>query len=1764
MFHMRHRWLARFFGKPGTIRTRALRPLLALTELEDRCVPADWTPLGPGGSPPPTTGNNPLQAGPFGVGTYSGRVTSIVVSPSYGNAGATLFVGTASGGVWSSTNALDPTVAVPTWVPLTDTIAFNGTTGAGVGANTVGSMAVDPNNSSRILVGTGESNYGTDGLFGAGVVILQAGQAPKLYADATTWTRAPGAAPVLGAKPTANFFWQRSISSIVFDAQKNADGSRTVYLAANSYAATDDVRPNDNIYSSTDGTSWTEVAAVPGGGTGNLVTDVTDVLSTDPKTKAPTDDLIAGTGKMGPVGTGGIWVSTNGGAGWTGATLPDAKLAGLISRVQFATDTQRNIVYAALWLTSQQTEVLVSYDGGRSWAPTPAQPPNFAPSQGYYNLAIGVSQQSGRVYVGGESYPTGTAPKFGIYESNAPTVNPAGSPPFTSAGGWRAIDMGANKIYPHTDLHAWAFDSGGNVYAGTDGGIYRFTPGQLDPEVLDAHPAAGAFPNRQILAVADLNGDQQGDIIYSGSSADGKSFDVGTMMGQGNGRYVDTTWTADLHLNAVAVDDFTGDGVPDVLGLATATNEIWLLPGKGDGTFAAPKLVANLGANAAPTDLAVGDFNGDRILDVAVAEKGANRVAIYLGQAGADGKANGTFKLGKTISRPAPFQIQTGDFNGDGNTDLLVLNGTVGAKPTGGPGDVQNIGYGVVLFGDGKGNFSADPNPFIGANLSRWVISEQSAINPPNTLTPAAVRVADFNGDGRSDVVEQVYDPASKTNNQIVVYLTRADGRGFTKKTITLPDGASMSSAAAIAVGDFNSDGHVDIAVIAQTKYTSLPGAPTGDALFVVYGDGAGNFSAPVRYDIGFVPTNNPGVKPPPPAQPNAQLFVGAVDTPSCSTDLVLADSATVAGALTNRYFTLFGNDFVKTPPTQGNWNDLNGNLATLQVNSVGVNPAAPNQYLIASQDNGFGMTTNGGASWNMVGIEDGMAVGFQPGSNQIVFALTQDGKTYRTPDVNKTTPPGWVRLDSFAKGEAAFKAPFAIDQSTAGVVAVASPKLVWVWNGTKWASKSPPLPEKNQITALSIAPQNSKWYLVGFSGGGAAVSLDGGATWANKAAPGDGMPMFPAGGPGKIVAFAVEPTATNLTAYAARTRFDNQREQILQTTDGGKTWTDITGTLPPTVGAFSLAVLTYGGQDHVFVGTSVGVYEGVAVKDGAKTTWTWNRLGSAMPNVRVTDLQVRRSTQDGAKIVDLVAATYGRGVWVMGLLKNGDRVAALGGTVWQDAVATGTQGVMDPGEPGVAGVSVELLDANKQLVANTVTGANGQYVFSGVGTGTYTVHFGLPPGDQFVAANVGTPQFASAVISGGDTAAYPVTGDPTQDAGLQYINAGLTVDPTATAGVSGTVWNITTGTPGSGGTGISGALVTLLDAQGAAVASTQADVNGNYSFANLAAALYQVLFTTPSGFAGSPGGPGSAADPTTGLTAAFSLAAGQVESGLDAGFDPLSSISGSAWQDLSGTGIRNTSDPVLGGVEVDLSDATGTQVATAHTDDNGNYAFGNLLPGNYAVRVVSSAHLTLANTGSDPTTDSAFDPNTDTLQVSLGLAADANNIDVGLLVNSKPVGVDSAYYAAPDRALTVSASTGVLASATDADGDALTAGLVTGPQNGTLALDSAGSFTYTPTTGFVGQDTFTYQPADPIGPGDLTTVTIQVGDQVFAPDASTLTGENQTARSGGGQRYGRLRAHAHHQPARQRNGDLRRFRRLVVRSRGRIYRHRFVHLHGR
>jgi len=272
---------------------------------------------------------------------------------------------------------------------------------------------------------------------------------------------------------------------------------------------------------------------------------------------------------------------------------------------------------------------------------------------------------------------------------------------------------------------------------------------------VDPTPAPAA-----VLA-ADFNGDGRTDLaVVNGANAISS---VAILLGNGNGSFqIAVNYSVPPNPHSIAVADFNGDGIADLVVDSFQSDSVCVLIGKGDGTFRAP-LTYHSGAS--PIAVTVGDFNGDGKADIAAANSNGSSVGVLLGN------GDGTFQTAVTYATgKGPASIAAADFNGDGRTDLVVTN----------PAD----GNVSVFLGKSDGTF-------------------QAAVAYPAAKLPQSVTVGDFNGDGHLDLA--VSDSGTNSAN---ILLGKGDG------TFQAPvNYAAGTQPDFIATGDFNGDGRTDLAV---------------------------------------------------------------------------------------------------------------------------------------------------------------------------------------------------------------------------------------------------------------------------------------------------------------------------------------------------------------------------------------------------------------------------------------------------------------------------------------------------------------------------------------------------------------------------------------------------------------------------------------------------------------------------------------------------------------------------------------------------------------------------------------------------------------------------------------------------------------------------------------------------------------------------------------------------------------------------------------
>jgi predicted NUDIX family NTP pyrophosphohydrolase len=253
--------------------------------------------------------------------------------------------------------------------------------------------------------------------------------------------------------------------------------------------------------------------------------------------------------------------------------------------------------------------------------------------------------------------------------------------------------------------------------------------GNGDGSFQDAHSyAVGTYP--YCMAVGDFNGDGIPDLAVANRGDNlGRNRGVSVLLGNGDGTFQDAqTFGAGSIPRSVAVGDFNGDGIPDLAVANEGSGNVSVLLGNGDGSFQAPQ---NFAAGTYPRSVAVGDFNGDGIPDLAVANEGSDDVSVLLGNGDGSFQAAQSFAAGR-----GPVSVAVGDFNGDGIPDLAVANNF-----SSGSGTVS------VLLGNGDGSF-------------------QAAASYPVGSSPWSVAVGDFNGDGFPDLAVN-----NETSNDVSILL---------------------------------------------------------------------------------------------------------------------------------------------------------------------------------------------------------------------------------------------------------------------------------------------------------------------------------------------------------------------------------------------------------------------------------------------------------------------------------------------------------------------------------------------------------------------------------------------------------------------------------------------------------------------------------------------------------------------------------------------------------------------------------------------------------------------------------------------------------------------------------------------------------------------------------------------------------------------------------------------------------------------------------
>nr|WP_315300867.1 SdrD B-like domain-containing protein [Schaalia odontolytica] len=305
-----------------------------------------------------------------------------------------------------------------------------------------------------------------------------------------------------------------------------------------------------------------------------------------------------------------------------------------------------------------------------------------------------------------------------------------------------------------------------------------------------------------------------------------------------------------------------------------------------------------------------------------------------------------------------------------------------------------------------------------------------------------------------------------------------------------------------------------------------------------------------------------------------------------------------------------------------------------------------------------------------------------------------------------------------------------------------------------------------------------------------------------------------------------------------------------------------------------------------------------------------------------------------------------------------------LSGKVYYDANESSS---FDNGEDPFKDITVELIGADGSVVATTKTDADGNYSFTGLDAGTYTVK----------------------VTKAGEIAELTQTEDPdvTKDnaSGAITLNADNPVRENVNFGyikkhaISGNVYldQNRDKTKNTGDIDLSGVTVKLLDKDGNVVGTTTTDADGNYSFTGLNDGTYtvQVYKTGPLADKEQTEDPSGKTDSRS-QAITFTRTDPDVTN-VNFGYADNYSIHGLVYRDGDRDETHGATEKGYANQTVELRDKDGKVIATTTTDKDGKYSFEHLPDGTYSVKVVKDGALTDTDQTGDPDNklDNASEP---------------------------------------------------------------------------------------------------------------------------------------------------------------------------------------------
>ena len=321
------------------------------------------------------------------------------------------------------------------------------------------------------------------------------------------------------------------------------------------------------------------------------------------------------------------------------------------------------------------------------------------------------------------------------------------------------------------------------------------------------------------VVIGDFNNDHYLDIAVANYGTD----NVGVFLGYGNGSFtIQITYSTSSRSSpySVVLNDFNNDGQLDIAVVNSGTNNVGIFLGYGNGSFIS-QMTYSVSPGSNPRSIVISDFNQDNRLDIAVSNYDTNNVSILIGY------GNGSFAtptMHSTTIDSGPLEIAAGDFDNDNQPDIAVVNFVTNnvlvligyvlmqsKNPTAYSTGVNSFPFQIAI-GDVDNDTQLDltvsnsgtNNVGVFLGYGNGSFREQITYSTGDNSRPYAVTVNDLDNDHRLDII--VGNSNSESLGILYGY-----GNGTFATVVTYFTGI-LSSVRWVTVNDFNNDNHLDIA----------------------------------------------------------------------------------------------------------------------------------------------------------------------------------------------------------------------------------------------------------------------------------------------------------------------------------------------------------------------------------------------------------------------------------------------------------------------------------------------------------------------------------------------------------------------------------------------------------------------------------------------------------------------------------------------------------------------------------------------------------------------------------------------------------------------------------------------------------------------------------------------------------------------------------------------------------------------------------------